>query len=111
MVGKGIKMNILHLTSANYDEVISKGLVLVDFWASWCTPCKMVAPIIDELANEHQGLLVVAKVDVDSEPTLAVRNDISSIPTVLLFQNGIEIKRIVGAQPKAAYQMALNARN
>ena len=100
-------MGILKLTSANFDETIAKGKTLVDFWAVWCTPCKMVAPAIDELASEYEGAVTVGKVDVDTETALAARFNIMSIPTVLLFSDGAEIKRFVGVQPKKVYEKEL----
>ena len=100
-------MNIKHLTTENFDEVIGSGHALVDFWAGWCMPCKMVAPIIDELAAENEGKVVVAKVDVDNESSLAVRYGVDSIPTVILFKDGAEIRRFIGVQPKEIYQAAL----
>ena len=101
-------MSILHLTSANYDSVVGSGRVLVDFWAGWCGPCKMVAPIIDELAAEYDGRVTVAKVDIDNEAGLANRNNIHSIPTVVLFRNGAEVNRFIGVQPKAIYKAELD---
>ena len=100
-------MSVLHLTSENYDEIVVSGHVLVDFWAAWCMPCRMVAPIIDELASEYEGRVTVAKVDIDSEGALATRYDITSIPTIILFKNGVEAKRFVGVQPKETYQAEL----
>jgi len=100
-------MSVLHLTTENYDEVVVSGNVLVDFWAAWCMPCRMVAPIIDELASEYEGRVTVAKVDIDSEGALASRYDITSIPTVILFKDGIEAKRFVGVQPKETYMAEL----
>ena len=102
------KMSVLHLTSENFDETIGNGRVLVDFWAGWCMPCKMLAPVIEQLAAEYEGRVVVAKVDIDNEESLAVRYDVFSIPTVVLFKNGSEEKRIVGVQPIESYQEALN---
>ena len=100
-------MSPLHLTSGNFDETVKNGRALVDFWAGWCRPCTMVAPIIEELATEHGGSAIVAKVDVDAENALAARYGVTSIPTVILFENGVEIKRFVGVQPKETYESAL----
>ena len=100
-------MSSLHLTSENFDEITGAGRVLVDFWADWCMPCKMVAPIIEELAAEYESSVTIAKVDVDSEGTLAARYSISSIPTVILFEDGVEAKRLIGVQPKETYRAAL----
>ena len=88
-------------TSTFEEEVLNSEVpVLVDFWASWCAPCKQVAPILDEIAGEYEGSLKVAKVDVDSESELAGRFGISSIPTIALFEPGEKPKAIVGALPK-----------
>ena len=100
-------MGALHLTSENYNEVTGNGLVLVDYWASWCGPCRMVAPIIEELADEYEDRAIIAKVDIDSEGDIAVRNEIVSIPTVILFKDGVEVKRLVGVQQKSVYTAAL----
>ncbi|MCL1835525.1 MAG: thioredoxin [Oscillospiraceae bacterium] len=100
-------MSIQHLTVGNFDETISKGKVLVDFWADWCGPCKMVAPVIEELAAKYDGSVVVAKVDVDSEGALAGRYRVEGIPTVILFSDGVEARRFVGVQPKEIYESAL----
>ena len=105
------KMSALHLTIDNFDEVVSKGRVLVDFWAGWCMPCRMVAPIIEELSAEYEGRVTVAKVDVDVEGVLASRYGIFSIPTVILFNNGAEEKRFSGVQPKEIYKAELEIRS
>ncbi len=76
--------------------------VLVDFWAAWCGPCRMVAPVLDEIAEEKAGSLTVAKVDVDANPGTAREFQVVSIPTLILFKNGQAVKRIVGAKGKAA---------
>ena len=102
-------MSIKHMTTQNFDEVAGSGRVLVDFWADWCMPCRMVAPIIEELAAEYESRVTVAKVDIDSESGLAVRYGIDSIPTVILFNDGIEVKRFIGVRPKEAYQAELGA--
>jgi len=100
-------MNALALSSENFDSTIAGGRVLVDFWADWCMPCKMLLPTIDELAIECGGNVTVAKVNIDDESALAARYDVMSIPTVIIFDNGVEIKRFVGVQPKEAYKSAL----
>jgi len=100
-------MSTLHLTADSFDEVIGNGRTLVDFWAAWCMPCRMVAPVIEELAEEYKGSVTVAKVDVDNESALAARYGIMSIPTVILFNNGAEVKRFIGVQPKKTYESEL----
>ena len=94
--------NAISITSQNFqDEVLSSQTpVLVDFWASWCGPCMMLAPIVDELAQEFAGKIKVGKVDIDAEEALAVQFGIMSIPTLLLFKNGEAVARSSGVQPK-----------
>jgi thioredoxin 1 len=99
-------MDILHLTKNEFDNTINSGTVLVDFWAGWCMPCKMLAPVIEQIAAERDDIQV-AKVDVDAENELAMSFGIMSIPTVIIFKNGQEAKRFVGVQPKEVYLDAL----
>ncbi|MEY4311891.1 MAG: thioredoxin [Actinomycetota bacterium] len=92
------------VNEANFGtEVLANSkAVLVDFWAEWCGPCKMVAPILDEIAAEHGNKLVIAKLNVDENPSLAANYGVTSIPTLNVYQNGQVVKQIIGAKPKAA---------
>ena len=94
--------SISTLTDATFDETIGAAdePVVVDFWAEWCGPCKMIAPILDEIANEHAGKLTVAKLNVDENPDVARRFDVMSIPTLIVFKDGSAQKRLVGAKGK-----------
>ncbi len=93
---------VIHLTDANFDkEVMESSLpTLTDFWAAWCGPCKMIAPIVEQLAQEYGGKMKVTKLDVDQNPTVATRFGVMSIPTLILFKNGQPVERIVGYMPK-----------
>ncbi len=94
-------MEILTLTNDNFDEVIGGDTpVLVDFWAVWCGPCRMFAPIVEEFAQEHADKVLVGKVNVDEEPELARRFRVMSIPTAMLFKGGEAAATLVGVQPK-----------
>ncbi|MCS7166465.1 MAG: thioredoxin [Gemmatales bacterium] len=101
--------NVLELTSTNWDtEVLQSPVpVLVDFWATWCGPCRMIAPTIEALADQYAGRIKVGKVDVDENQDLAARYRVTSIPQVCIFKNGQEITRIVGAQSKKVYEDAI----
>jgi thioredoxin 1 len=96
--------NTVDVTDATFrDDVLqSDKTVLVDFWAEWCGPCKMVAPVLDEIAGENKDKLTVAKLDIDANPSVSRDYQIMSIPTMILFQGGKPVKQIVGAKPKAA---------
>lgn len=95
------------ITDAEFDEMINSDKpVLVDFWAGWCGPCRMIAPILEEIAAEHDSI-TIAKLNIDENPQAAGRYDVMSIPTMIVFQDGVEKKRIVGARPKAALEQEL----
>ncbi len=91
---------VVILTDQNFLNKTKAGLVLVDFWASWCMPCKMMIPVLNEVAAEVNGKVTIAKVNVDEQKATAARFGIRSIPTMILFQNGKEVKRIVGVKTK-----------
>jgi thioredoxin 1 len=94
--------SITQLTASTFDEVVGSAdePLVVDFWAEWCGPCKMIAPILDEIATEHEGKLQVAKLNVDDAPDVARRYEVMSIPTLLVFRDGQVAKRLVGAKGK-----------
>lgn len=100
--------NILSLTKESFDEKIKTGNVLVDFWADWCGPCRMLAPILDELAEKLSDKALFAKVNVDDEPELAQRFGVSSIPTVIFFKDGQIKDTKIGVQPAAVYENIIN---
>jgi thioredoxin 1 len=103
-------MGALHLDEKNFnDEVVKSSTpVLVDFWAEWCGPCKMIAPVIDQLSDELQGRMKIAKVNVDESPELAGQFNVMSIPTLLVFKGGKPVDQIVGALPKDRLLAKLN---
>jgi thioredoxin 1 len=93
----------IELTDANFEELVLKSdkPVLVDFWAEWCGPCRMVGPIVEELSHDFDGIAVVGKVDVDSNPNTSMNYGIRNIPTILIFKNGEIVDKQVGAVPKS----------
>ena len=101
----------LEVNDVNFDEMVinSDKPVLVDFWAEWCGPCRMIAPIIEEIAHDFDGKALVVKCDVDNSPSVALKYSIRNIPTVLFFKNGKVADKQVGAVPKNSYATKLNA--
>ena len=102
----------IQLTEQNFDETLiaTQGLVMVDFWAAWCGPCRAIAPVLEELAEASEGRVTLMKVNVDESPGLAARYEIRSIPTILFVKEGAVVERVVGAVPRAVLQDIVNAR-
>ena len=101
----------LEITDSNFEELVLKSEkpVMVDFWAAWCGPCRMVGPIIDEISNDYDGKAIVGKLDVDAHQDHAAKFGVRNIPTVLLFDKGELVGRQVGVAPKKAYSDAIDA--
>jgi thioredoxin 1 len=104
------KIMALEITDATFEETVLKSdkPVVVDFWAAWCGPCRMVGPIIDEISNDYEGKAVVGKVDVDANQEFAAKYGVRNIPTVLIFKDGELVGRQVGVAPKATYAEAID---
>jgi thioredoxin 1 len=93
--------NTITLNDSNFnDQITGETPILVDFWAEWCGPCRLVAPVLEEIAREYQGKISIGKLNVDENPRLSSTFDVMSIPTLILFKDGVEKKRIIGARPK-----------
>ena len=95
-------MSVIHATEQTFAQEIANGLVLVDFYADWCGPCKMIAPVLDELATELEGTAKIVKVNVDNCPAISAQYQVMSIPTLILFKDGQIVQQTVGFQPKAS---------
>ncbi len=99
----------IELTGSNFEATLADGVSLVDFWAPWCGPCRMIAPVIEELAEDYDGKANICKVNTDEEQEIAVKFGIRSIPTIMFFKNGELVDQIVGAQSKQALSEKLDA--
>ncbi|HCX2424212.1 TPA: thioredoxin [Staphylococcus aureus] len=93
-------MAIVKVTDADFDSKVESGVQLVDFWATWCGPCKMIAPVLEELAADYEGKADILKLDVDENPSTAAKYEVMSIPTLIVFKDGQPVDKGVGFQPK-----------
>ncbi|EZH91183.1 TPA: thioredoxin [Staphylococcus aureus] len=93
-------MAIVKVTDADFDSKVESGVQLVDFWATWCGPCKMIAPVLEELAADYEGKADILKLDVDENPSTAAKYEVMSIPTLIVFKDGQPVDKVVGFQPK-----------
>ncbi len=100
--------DIITLTTGNFIDETAKGVVMVDFWATWCMPCKAMAPVIEEIASQTKGKVKVGKVDIDANGQLANQFGIQAIPTIIIFKDGLPVETLVGIQSKAALVNALS---
>lgn len=100
---------MVHFSKEGFDKALAQdGLMMVDFWAEWCGPCRMLGPVIEDLGKKYEGKVIVGKVNVDEEQELAIRYGVMSIPTVIFFKNGQEIDRKVGVMPPAEFIKVLD---
>jgi thioredoxin 1 len=101
--------NLKHLDDSNFSETISKGVTLVDFFADWCGPCRTIAPIVEELANDLKGKATIAKLDIDGAQETTSKFEVTSIPTIILFKDGKEANRVVGVKDKNTLKSMIEA--
>lgn len=100
----------IEITDSNFEEILNTDKpVMIDFWAEWCGPCKMIGPVVSEMAEEYNGKAVIGKVDVDSNPTVSAKYGVRSIPTLLFFKNGEVVDKQIGAVPKTVLSGKLDA--
>lgn len=103
-------MSVLHLDNSNFNEILNNNsVVMVDFWADWCMPCKMFAPVLEKFEAEYEGSAVVGKLNVDEAPEIAAKYQVTSIPTVVVFKDGMEVKRSIGAVSKGELAKLIEA--
>lgn len=100
-------MALINATDSNFEENIKEGVTLVDFWAPWCGPCKMIAPVLEDLAKDVEGKANIVKVDVDENQETAAKFEVMSIPTLIVFKDGQAVDKVVGFQPKEQLQAVL----
>lgn len=101
---------VIHFNKEGFDKAIPAApIAMVDFWAEWCGPCKMLGPVIDQLGEQYEGKALIGKINVDDEGELAQRFGVMSIPTVIFFKDGVEIDRKVGVMPASVYTQVLDA--
>ena len=103
-MGKYVELN-----NSNFDATVAEGVTMVDFWAPWCGPCRMIAPVVEELAEDFEGKATIAKVNTDEEQEIAVKYGIRSIPSILFFKNGEVVDQMVGAASKDAFAEKITA--
>ncbi|WP_261663316.1 thioredoxin [Deinococcus sp. Marseille-Q6407] len=101
-------MKPVELTDSNFTEELGSGLTLVDFWAPWCGPCRIIAPVLEEIASDYDGKVKIGKVNVDENPNTAGQFRVMSIPTLILFKDGQPVEQMVGAAPKRSFETMLN---
>lgn len=97
-----VSSEVIYLNDANFQSTVSQGVTLVDFYADWCGPCRKISPMLDELSNDLQGKAKIAKVNVDQNKRLSTSFNVTSMPTIILFKDGVEIRRVSGFQTKEA---------
>lgn len=101
--------NLKYLDDTNFDSTVAKGVTLVDFYADWCGPCRMIAPIINELADEYQGKVTIAKLDIDKSQNATAQHGVTSIPTIMIFKDGKKLDTAVGVRGKESYKMMIDS--
>ncbi len=101
-------MSVVELTDSNFKEEVQSGLTLVDFWAPWCGPCRIMSPVVEELSSDYEGRIKVAKMNIDENTATAMQYRVMSIPNMILFQDGQPVDQLVGARPKRSLETLLN---